>query len=76
MTKDETQEVEDIQSILTLVDKHAEWRVIRSWTDEQRRQALDWAGRAHLSASDNHVRVPECPAHVRNLPPVVLEEHE
>lgn len=39
---------------------------IAAWTDEQCRQAEEWAGAAHLNASDNDdVVVPPIPEHVK-----------
>lgn len=43
---------------------------VATWTDEQCRQAEEWASREHLSASDNDEvgRIP-MPAHVAAHPP-------
>lgn len=49
-------------------DKTAPLSVIATWTDEQCRQAEDWASARHFRASDNPgVRVPPIPPHVAAL---------
>jgi len=39
-------------------------QVVATWTDEQCRQAEEWAGAIHLAASDNDIPLPVKPAHV------------
>jgi carbon storage regulator len=41
--------------------------VIAGWTEQQRREAIDWAAAIHLAASDNDTKVLPCPAHVMPL---------
>lgn len=64
-----------LQSILQLADADVPMEVIEKWTPEERKQAQDWAGAVHLSASDNDdVVVPPKPKHVAdNAKPVDLE---
>lgn len=43
---------------------------IAGWTDDQCKQAEDWAARSHIHASDNDdVEVPPMPDHVKAHPP-------
>jgi hypothetical protein len=42
--------------------------VINTWTDEQRRDAYDWAMREHLRASDNPIRRRPKPAFLEAAP--------
>lgn len=57
--------VRSLQDILLLVDEYVTLRVLRTWTPRQRRAALVWAGKTHLRASDNPVRVPPKPRCLR-----------
>ncbi|MEE7625404.1 hypothetical protein V3O24_04460 [Methylobacter sp. Wu8] len=51
---------------LCLVDGHnVTIDDVINWSDEQCRQAEEWAGACHFCASDNNIDVPEMPAHVR-----------
>jgi hypothetical protein len=58
-----------LQDILSLVSREVPMPVLQAWSAEQRQQAEKWAGAVHLAASDNPVRVPEEPGHVRPWAP-------
>lgn len=55
------------QDLLALVDKWAPLSVLKIWSKAQLKSAENWAALTHLRASDNPVRVPKCPPHVRKL---------
>lgn len=61
-----------LQGILGLVGRHAEAVDILAWTPLIRARVLQWAGKTHLRASDNPVRVPAMPRQVRSLGEVRL----
>lgn len=61
-----------LQDLLLLVDVDVPIGGIVGWTDDQMRAAEKWAGRVHLSASDNPVRVPPMPEFLR---PFCKEHH-
>lgn len=60
-------EEQTLQDILGLVlPRVPTSSVIEEWTDEQREQALEWAGATHVKASDNDdVVVPPMPAFLK-----------
>lgn len=50
-----------VHDLLLLVDVYIPADVIARWTNRQYLRAEEWAGKAHLRASDNNVRVPSRP---------------
>ncbi len=62
--------LDDLQSMLGLVDRWAPMATIEKWSKAQLESAERWAAKTHLKASDNNVRVPKCPRHVEKLEPV------
>lgn len=60
-------DLEILRGMLGLVSKEVSVEVLSGWTEEQRELAAKWAAKTHLRASDNIVRVPPCPEHVRKL---------
>lgn len=64
-----TRDDQATQDLVTLVcDRLVMLSVIERWTDEQCRQAEEWAAAVHFRASDNAVKVPQMPAHVAECP--------
>jgi hypothetical protein len=61
---------EMLQGLLALADREVPLEVLRTWSRQQRKAALRWAGRVYLFASDNPVRVPPEPAHVQAFKPI------
>lgn len=59
-----------LRDMLLLVDRKAKLSDLRRWSPAKREEAAKWAGLVHLRASDNVVRVPDEPAHVRLLPKI------
>jgi hypothetical protein len=57
-----------LASLLALVDVDVPRVKILGWTRQQRERAFAWAGAAHLSASDNPVRVPPKPKFLKAFP--------
>jgi hypothetical protein len=55
-------ELETLRNLLALViENEIPIEAIRRWTDEQKRQAREWASAAHLRASDHDIEVPARP---------------
>jgi hypothetical protein len=54
-----------LRDFLELVSTKVPLDVIKGWTWDQRAEAERWAGLLHLKASDNPVRVPPVPEHVK-----------
>lgn len=50
-----------LQDILGMVDVQADMETIKGWTVDQRNEAQKWAGKVHMRAADNIVRVPPRP---------------
>jgi len=58
----QTDEPETLRNLLALViEDEIPIEAIRRWTDEQKRQAREWASAANLRASDHEVEVPARP---------------
>lgn len=53
-----------LRDMLELVSIDVPLKVVKAWSWDERAAAEDWAGRSHLRASDNIIRVPPCPLHV------------
>lgn len=60
-----------LRDLLLLVNRRATIATVGGWTAKQRATAEAWAVAVHLGASDNPVRVPAIPVHVRSLPNAV-----
>lgn len=65
MTAPFKREEEASADLLTLVGVDVPLEIIACWTDEQIKQAEDWAAAAHLQASDNKLTVPPMPLFLR-----------
>lgn len=50
-----------LQDILGMVDVQVDVETIKGWTVDQRNEAQKWAGKLHMRAADNVVRVPPRP---------------
>lgn len=62
-----------LQDILGMVDVQVDMETIEGWTVDQRNEAQKWAGKLHMRAADNIVRVPPRPDF---LPDPALEQSE
>lgn len=68
LREDTKAKVRVLRDLLALADKDVSNRTLLKWTEEERKQAEKWAALTHLRASDNNVRVPPEPEHVKPLP--------
>lgn len=56
-----------LRDLLSLVERNTTIDTLLKWNAEQRSKAEKWAVAVHFKASDNNVRVPREPTHVRVL---------
>ena len=61
MAETKREELRSIQDLLALVDHKVTLKEIASWSNDKREKVVKWAGKVHLRASDNIVRVPPKP---------------
>ena len=73
MSKQWTRDNEALVDVFAIAgDRELTLETAQTWTDQQCREAEEWAWALHFRASDNpHVKVPPMPAHVKALPSVL-----